>query len=257
MRSRGLAAASLATLLLFTTGSARAAVYTVCTGKAYSWNSAAPGTIGYGPMENLRSKLGNLEFFGPTGSAAPDVLHFATPLTGITPAALEGGGCDIWFSGDDTSWSTDEKLALGRWVNASDTRFVIAACNGDARGEVCRAVGMPAEAPVTPLESKNVLLSAIPNGNPLRCARLCCAGLCCAVLCYAALVFAALRSASLECQPHTRHSAVARLFAKPACRALRCFCLSFSFAHTSGSTEAQIGDCCDIPIVAQQLWWHL
>jgi hypothetical protein len=215
MRSRGLAAASLATLLLFTTGSARAAVYTVCTGKAYSWNSAAPGTIGYGPMENLRSKLGNLEFFGPTGSAAPDVLHFATPLTGITPAALEGGGCDIWFSGDDTSWSTDEKLALGRWVNASDTRFVIAACNGDARGEVCRAVGMPAEAPVTPLESKNVLLSAIPNGNPLRCVTsamlrwsvLRCAVLCCAGLCCVALGFARVPashppqcSGSLVCQ---------------------------------------------------------
>ena len=89
-------------------------------------------------------------------------------LSAITLAALEGSNCDIWFSGDDVNWAADERLALGRWVNGSDARFVIAACNGATRGEACRAVGLPAEAPGTPLESKDVLLSANPTGNPLR-----------------------------------------------------------------------------------------
>ena len=155
-------------LLMLAASSTQAAVYTVCTGKAYSRYTAAPGTIGYDPMENLRSKLGNLEFFGPSGSAAPDVLQFAAPLTTITTAALEGANCDIWFSGDDTNWGTEERLALGRWLNASDTHFVIAACNGATRGEACRAVAVPAEAPSAPLESKDVSLSVVPGGNPLR-----------------------------------------------------------------------------------------
>jgi hypothetical protein len=155
-------------LLMLAASSTQATMYTVCTGKAYSWNSAAPGTIGYAPMENLRSKLGNLEFFGPSGSAAPDVLHFATPLSTITAAALDDANCDIWFSGDDTNWASEERFALGHWLNTSDTRFVIAACNGASRGEACRAVGLPAEALSTPLESKDVLLSAVSTGNPLR-----------------------------------------------------------------------------------------
>ena len=164
-RSDGLAQGLL---LILAASSTHAAVYTVCTGKAYSRYTAAPGTIGYGPMENLRSKLGNLEFFGPSGSAAPDVLQFATALTTISTAALEGANCDIWFSGDDTNWGAEERLALGRWLNASDAHFVIAACNGATRGEACRAVGLPAEAPSAPLESKDVLLSVVPTGNPLR-----------------------------------------------------------------------------------------
>jgi hypothetical protein len=147
--------------------------YTICSGKALDRTSAARGTIGYRPMENLKSKLNNQDFFGEMGSVAPDALQFAAPLSAITTEALELAGCDIWFSGDDINWSHDEQLALRDWLHHdSEQHFVIGACNGPDRGEVCRAVGLPAEAFESPLQLKSIILSATPGGfnNPLRCA---------------------------------------------------------------------------------------
>ena len=46
----------------------------VCTGKATSPTSGNVGTLWeHGTMANLRSKLANLDLFGPTGSVAPDI----------------------------------------------------------------------------------------------------------------------------------------------------------------------------------------
>lgn len=159
-------------VLLLATGRAGASVpYTVCSGKSHGGDNYERGTIGYGPMSNLKSKLENQQFFGETGLVAPNELRFAVPLRSITPDALALADCDIWFSGNNTGWSDGERLALSDWLHSSEAHFVIGSCNSLGHGEVCQAMGLPAEDFGTPLEAKTIQLSTMRSGsnNPLRC----------------------------------------------------------------------------------------
>jgi len=122
-----------------------------------------------GANSNTRQKLANSNYFGPTGTAAPETLAF-TAIPSISEAALVAQSCDIWIGGGVSSdllggtiLTAAETTEIKNWSNNND-KFVIAGCDYDINTS-CSTFGRS----LTAIINGGVSINSALSYNPLSC----------------------------------------------------------------------------------------
>lgn len=124
------------------------------------------GDINGAGATDMRAKLANTAYFGPSGSMTSETFSFAS-IPSITELNLTSNNCQIFLSGWDSSATIDaaEQTALNAWLQASNDRFLFGGCDADGMDMVCDAVGRS----VTNYSNIPVAVTEPVLQNPLLC----------------------------------------------------------------------------------------
>ena len=125
-----------------TAGAAYAEVVCSRAGSEFDFNGGYSRNVN--TTTNMRAKLQNPDYFGPTGTAAPEALSFQT-LSVLNSTSL--AACDIYIGGGFEEGGsaggilpTAEANALKTWSDSSDEHFIIGGCDR-AGNQTCSIFG--------------------------------------------------------------------------------------------------------------------